>query len=154
MSTALNRRHRHRPGRRALPGSLAGRDSQGPNRHAIHLAQPLQLPAPVGRLAVSTTPLEAAIPAPRGAAEPTRHQPEQPYAVRGQPGWLSMIEALDGFAGSLVARYEHQLTRANAVEVPRLRRQIEQARRLEATTAAAAAAARHIRHRVAPSPGR
>ena len=53
-----------------------------------------------------------------------------------------MIEALDEFADSLVARYEHEMTRARADELHRLRRQVERARRLEATTAAAADATR------------
>ena len=102
---------------------------------------------------MSTTPVELAIPAARGAAEPTRarHREDPPRAVRDDPGWLTIIEALDVFAGALVARYEHQLTRAGADEVPRLRRQVQQARRLEATTAAAAAAAR-VTPRPVPPP--
>lgn len=102
---------------------------------------------------MSTTHPELAIPASRGAAEPARGRPDQPREVRDQPGWLTMIDALDRFAGSLVARYEHEITRAGAAELPRLRRQVEQARRLEATTAAAAAAARHHRRPV-PLPAR
>ena len=95
---------------------------------------------------MSTSPVELTIPAPRGAAEPTGTDHDRPRGVREEPGWLTMIEALDGFASSLVARYEHEMTRAAAEEVPRLRRQAVMARRLEATTAAAAAAARHTSH--------
>lgn len=96
---------------------------------------------------------QATIPAPRGAAEPTPAgpTPARPTCsgVFDQPGWLTLVEALDRFAAGTVARLEHQLTRAgDRPEVTRLRRQRDRALALETITAAAVDAARR-----APAPG-
>ena len=53
------------------------------------------------------------------------------------------MEALDGFAAAMVARLEHQITRAATTDaLAGLRRQLAAAQRLEATTSAAVEQAR------------
>ncbi|MCD2191303.1 hypothetical protein [Actinomycetospora soli] len=90
---------------------------------------------------------QVTIPTPRGVAEPTPARPAG-GPVFDQPGWLTLVEALDRFAAGTVARLEHQLTRAaDRQEVTRLRRQRDRALALEAVTIAAVDAARR-----APAP--
>lgn len=91
-------------------------------------------------------PAEVAIPAPREAAEPIRGARAETCTPRrsgvgDRPGWLSLLEALDAFAAGLVARFEHELTHADAEHVAQLHRKAERARRLEGATAAAVAQA-------------
>lgn len=89
------------------------------------------------------------IPAPRPSPEHPGGpgHPDHASGARAGPGWLTLVEALDKFAAAMVARLEHQLTGATAEDLARLRRQLTAARRLEATTSAAAMQARR-----APAP--
>lgn len=84
----------------------------------------------------------AAIPVPRPSPETPPGATPWEGAARTSPGWLTLVEALDGFAAAMVARLEHQLTRAAAEDLARLRRQLAAAHRLEATTSAAVERAR------------
>ena len=59
----------------------------------------------------------------------------------GSREWVLLVVALDRFAASLVARCEHELTRADPVRAAQLRHQRDQALRLEIATAGAAARA-------------
>ena len=101
---------------------------------------------------------EVSIPAPRGAAEPTagRRPRARPGGVAGQPGWLSLVEALDRFAAGLVARLEQQLTQVDEPDqVALLRRQRDRALALDAITSDAAAHARRATAaHPAPEPAR
>ena len=102
-------------------------------------------------LGLPTGPPALAIPAPRGAAEPTRCRDRgeaaarQTRSVRDEPGWVSLVEAVDQTVAGLVAALEHRLCHTDAATATWLRRQLRRARQLEATTAAAAAAAHHTR---------
>lgn len=66
--------------------------------------------------------------------------------------WVSLVEALDHTAAAMVAGLEHRLCAADAVTAAKLHHQLEQARRLEAVTAAAAASARHTSPAHDPAP--
>ena len=66
--------------------------------------------------------------------------------MRDEPGWVSLVEALDETVAGLVAALEHRLCHADATTAARLRHQLRRARQLETTTAAAAAAAHHTHH--------
>jgi hypothetical protein len=98
------------------------------------------------RPAVPTRPNPTpSVPAPRQSPE-HRRRPNPTAGVRAEPGWLTLVEALDRAAAAQVARLEHLLTRtAGPDDLARRRRQLAAARRLEATTSAAAAQARRTR---------
>ena len=83
-----------------------------------------------------------AVPTPRTPTEPS-HPTAPRSGVRDEPGWLSLVEALDEFSAGLVARLEHERCRADARAARRLERQLLRARRLEAVMADAAEQARH-----------
>lgn len=82
-------------------------------------------------------------------AEPDPHTPDAAgsRSVRDEPGWVTLIEALDQTVAGIVAHLEHQLCRADQLGAARLRHQLHQARTLEAVSAAAA-----HRARTAPTP--
>ena len=88
------------------------------------------------------------IPEPR-RAEPDPHPSDVAVSrsVRDEPGWVTLIEALDQTVAGIVAHLEHQLCHADQLGAARLRHQLHQARTLEAVTAAAA-----HRARSAPTP--